>query len=113
MLSRLLEADLDIGATKQSQGLSHMMGDFDDPVRSGDFNQALMIWGQISALLILIQKTSCKGVQCSYLHGTIWINILLKCPIKKSLFRSSTLIIENEQDNSCLKNEAAGLLSGF
>ena len=116
VLSRLFEVDHDIGIPANRKIFQAMMEILIDPVRPGDFNQALMDLGaDIEAPVNPRPEDSpVREFSAAYRNGTM-DKYPIKAPKKKPIpvfFKG--FIIRNQQNQFLLeKNTSAGLLSGF
>lgn len=116
VLSRLFEVDYDISLSSNRKIFQAMMEVLIDPVRPGDFNQALMDLGTDieSAVHPRPKESPVKEFSAAYLHGTM-DKYPIKAPKKKPTPVFYQAYIVRNQDNQFLleKNIDAGLLSGF
>ena len=116
VLSRLFEVDYDIGVPANRKIFQALMEILIDPVRPGDFNQALMDLGSDieSPVNPRPEESPIKEFSAAYRNGTI-DKYPIKAPKKKPVpvyFKG--FIIRNEKNQFLLeKNQNAGLLSGF
>lgn len=116
VMARLFEVNYDIGDPKNRKIFQAIMEVLIDPVRPGDFNQALMDLGTDieSAKTPRPDDSPIRYFSGAYLHGT-----MDKYPIKKPKRKPKPLsiaffIIENEKGEFLLqKNTQARLLGGF
>ncbi len=116
VMSRLFEVDYDIGVPANRKIFQAIMEELIDPERPGDFNQALMDLGSDieSPVNPRPEDSPVKDFSAAYLHGTM-DKYPIKAPKKKptSVFYKA-FIIRNQQNQFLLvKNQEAGLLSGF
>ncbi|MDO4666356.1 MAG: A/G-specific adenine glycosylase [Streptococcus sp.] len=116
VLSRLFEVNLDIGLPKNRKIFQAMMEILIDPIRPGDFNQALMDLGSDIEAPVhpRPEESPVKEFSAAYLHGTM-DKYPIKEPKKKPLpVYLYGLVIQDEFGRFLLeKNESKGLLSGF
>lgn len=116
VFSRLFEVDYDIGNPSNRKIFQAIGECLIDPVRPGDFNQALMDLGALidTPRHPKIGKNPVINFYDSYHHGTLE-KYPIKLPKKKpTLIRFTGLIIQNDKDEFFLvKNEDDRLLSGF
>ena len=116
VLARLFEVDYDIGVPTNRKIFQAMMEILIDPVRPGDFNQALMDLGSDieSPVNPRPEESPVKEFSAAYQHGTM-DRYPIKAPKKKPLpVYLTAFIIKDSQGRYLLeKNEREGLLSGF
>ena len=116
VLARLFEVDYDIGVPTNRKIFQAMMEILIDPVRPGDFNQALMDLGSDieSPVNPRPEESPVKEFSAAYQHGTM-DRYPIKAPKKKPLpVYLTAFIIKDIQGRYLLeKNEREGLLSGF
>ena len=116
VLARLFEVDYDIGVPTNRKIFQAMMEILIDPVRPGDFNQALMDLGSDieSPVNPRPEESPVKEFSVAYQHGTM-DRYPIKAPKKKPLpVYLTAFIIKDSQGRYLLeKNEREGLLSGF
>ncbi|WP_067195549.1 A/G-specific adenine glycosylase [Streptococcus sp. DD10] len=116
VLARLFEVDYDIGVPSNRKIFQSMMEILIDPVRPGDFNQALMDLGSDieSPLNPCPEKSPIKDFSAAYLHGTM-DRYPIKAPKKKPIsIYLKAFIIQNSKGQFLLeKNETENLLAGF
>ena len=116
VLARLFEVDYDIGVPTNRKIFQAMMEILIDPVRPGDFNQALMDLGSDieSPVNPRPEESPVKEFSAAYQHGTM-DRYPIKAPKKKPVpVYLTAFIIKNSQGRYLLeKNEREGLLSGF
>ena len=116
VLARLFEVDYDIGVPTNRKIFQAMMEILIDPVRPGDFNQALMDLGSDieSPVNPCPEESPVKEFSAAYQHGTM-DRYPIKAPKKKPLpVYLTAFIIKDSQGRYLLeKNEREGLLSGF
>ena len=116
VLSRLFEVDYDIGVPTNRKIFQAMMEILIDPVRPGDFNQALMDLGSDieSPVNPRPEESPVKEFSAAYQHETM-DSYPIKAPKKKPLpVYLTAFIIKDSQGRYLLeKNEREGLLSGF
>ena len=116
VLSRLFEVDYDIGVPANRKIFQAMMEILIDPVRPGDFNQALMDLGSDIEAPVnpRPEESPVKEFSAAYRNGTM-DKYPIKAPKKKPIpvyFKG--FVIRNEKNQFLLeKNQNAGLLSGF
>ena len=116
VLARLFEVDYDIGVPTNRKIFQAMMEILIDPVRPGDFNQALMDLGSDieSPVNPRPEESPVKEFSAAYQHETM-DRYPIKAPKKKPLpVYLTAFIIKDSQGRYLLeKNEREGLLSGF
>ena len=116
VLARLFEVDYDIGIPTNRKIFQAMMVILIDPVRPGDFNQALMDLGSDieSPVNPRPEDSPVKEFSAAYQHGTM-DRYPIKAPKKKPVpVYLTAFIIKDSQGRYLLeKNEREGLLSGF
>ena len=116
VLARLFEVDYDIGVPTNRKIFQAMMEILIDPVRPGDFNQALMDLGSDieSPVNPRPEESPVKDFSAAYQHGTM-DRYPIKAPKKKPVpVYLTAFIIKDSQGRYLLeKNEREGLLSGF
>ena len=116
VLARLFEVDYDIGVPTNRKIFQAMMVILIDPVRPGDFNQALMDLGSDieSPVNPRPEESPVKEFSAAYQHGTM-DRYPIKAPKKKPVpVYLTAFIIKDSQGRYLLeKNEREGLLSGF
>ena len=116
VLARLFEVDYDIGIPTNRKIFQAMMVILIDPVRPGDFNQALMDLGSDieSPVNPRPEESPVKEFSAAYQHGTM-DRYPIKAPKKKPVpVYLTAYIIKDSQGRYLLeKNEREGLLSGF
>ena len=116
VLARLFEVDYDIGIPTNRKIFQAMMVILIDPVRPGDFNQALMDLGSDieSPVNPRPEESPVKEFSAAYQHGTM-DRYPIKAPKKKPVpVYLTAFIIKDSQGRYLLeKNEREGLLSGF
>ena len=116
VLARLFEVDYDIGVPTNRKIFQAMMEILIDPVRPGDFNQALMDLGSDieSPVNPRPEESPVKEFSAAYQHGTM-DRYPIKAPKKKPVpVYLTAFIIKDSQGRYLLeKNERDGLLSGF
>ena len=116
VLARLFEVDYDIGVPTNRKIFQAMMEILIDPVRPGDFNQALMDLGSDieSPVNPRPEESPVKEFSAAYQHGTM-DRYPIKAPKKKPVpVYLTAFIIKDSQGRYLLeKNEREGLLSGF
>ena len=116
VLARLFEVDYDIGISTNRKIFQAMMEILIDPVRPGDFNQALMDLGSDieSPVNPRPEESPVKEFSAAYQHGTM-DRYPIKAPKKKPVpVYLTAFIIKDSQGRYLLeKNEREGLLSGF
>ena len=116
VLARLFEVDYDIGVPTNRKIFQAMMEILIDPVRPGDFNQALMDLGSDieSPVNPRPEESPVKEFSAAYQHGTM-DRYPIKAPKKKPVpVYLTAFIIKDSQGCYLLeKNEREGLLSGF
>ena len=116
VLARLFEVDYDIGISTNRKIFQAMMEILIDPVRPGDFNQALMDLGSDieSPVNPRPEDSPVKEFSAAYQHGTM-DRYPIKAPKKKPVpVYLTAFIIKDSQGRYLLeKNEREGLLSGF
>ena len=116
VLARLFEVDYDIGIPTNRKIFQAMMEILIDPVRPGDFNQALMDLGSDieSPVNPRPEESPVKEFSAAYQHGTM-DRYPIKAPKKKPVpVYLTAFIIKDSQGRYLLeKNEREGLLSGF
>ena len=116
VLARLFEVDYDIGVPTNRKIFQAIMEILIDPVRPGDFNQALMDLGSDieSPVNPRPEESPVKEFSAAYQHGTM-DRYPIKAPKKKPLpVYLTAFIIKDSQGRYLLeKNEREGLLSGF
>ena len=116
VLSRLFEVDYDIGVPANRKIFQAMMEILIDPVRPGDFNQALMDLGSDIEAPVnpRPEESPVREFSASYRNGTM-DKYPIKAPKKKPIpVYLKGFVIRNENNQFLLeKNQNAGLLSGF
>ena len=116
VLARLFEVGYDIGIPTNRKIFQAMMVILIDPVRPGDFNQALMDLGSDieSPVNPRPEESPVKEFSAAYQHGTT-DRYPIKGPKKKPVpVYLTAFIIKDSQGRYLLeKNEREGLLSGF
>ena len=116
VLARLFEVDYDIGIPTNRKIFQAMMEILIDPVRPGDFNQALMDLGSDieSPVNPRPEESPVKEFSAAYQHGNM-DRYPIKAPKKKPLpVYLTAFIIKDSRGRYLLeKNEREGLLSGF
>ena len=116
VLARLFEVDYDIGIPTNRKIFQAMMVILIDPVRPGDFNQALMDLGSDieSPVNPRPEESPVKEFSAAYQHGNM-DRYPIKAPKKKPVpVYLTAFIIKDSQGRYLLeKNEREGLLSGF
>ena len=116
VLARLFEVDYDIGIPTNRKIFQAMMEILIDPVRPGDFNQALMDLGSDieSPVNPRPEESPVKEFSAAYQHGNM-DRYPIKAPKKKPVpVYLTAFIIKDSQGRYLLeKNEREGLLSGF
>ena len=116
VLARLFEVDYDIGISTNRKIFQAMMEILIDPVRPGDFNQALMDLGSDieSPVNPRPEESPVKEFSAAYQHETM-DRYPIKAPKKKPVpVYLTAFIIKDSQGRYLLeKNEREGLLSGF
>jgi len=116
VLARLFEVDYDIGVPTNRKIFQAMMEILIDPVRPGDFNQALMDLGSDieSPVNPRPEESPVKEFSAAYQHGTM-DRYPIKAPKKKPIpIYLKALVVQNSQGQFLLeKNESEKLLAGF
>lgn len=116
VLSRLFEVNHDIGVPANRKIFQAIMEHLIDPLRPGDFNQALMDLGADieSPVNPRPEESPIKEFSAAYLNGTMDY-YPIKAPKKKPVPVSYMgFIIRNASNQFLLeKNQDEGLLSGF
>ena len=116
VLARLFEVNHDIGNPSNRKIFQAMMEILIDPVRPGDFNQALMDLGSDIEAPVnpRPQDSPIKEFSAAYQHGTM-DRYPIKAPKKKPIpIYLNALVVSNEKGQFLLeKNESEKLLAGF
>ena len=116
VLARLFEVDYDIGVPTNRKIFQAMMEILIDPVRPGDFNQALMDLGSDieSPVNPRPEESPVKEFSAAYQHETM-DRYPIKAPKKKPIpIFLKALVVQNSQGQFLLeKNESEKLLAGF
>ena len=116
VLARLFEVNHDIGNPSNRKIFQAMMEILIDPVRPGDFNQALMDLGSDIEAPVnpRPQDSPVKDFSAAFLHGTM-DRYPIKAPKKKPIpIYLNALVVSNEKGQFLLeKNESEKLLAGF
>ena len=116
VLARLFEVNHDIGNPSNRKLFQAMMEVLIDPVRPGDFNQALMDLGSDIEAPVnpRPEESPVKEFSAAYQHGTM-DRYPIKAPKKKPIPSFlKALVVQNSQGQFLLeKNESEKLLAGF
>lgn len=116
VLSRLFEVDYDIGVASNRKIFQALMEVLIDPIRPGDFNQALMDLGASIETPVnpRPEDSPVKAFSAAYQNGTM-DKYPIKAPKKKPVPVYYKGVIIRNKDNQFLleKNQEEGLLAGF
>ncbi|MFC3932902.1 A/G-specific adenine glycosylase [Streptococcus dentapri] len=116
VMARLFEVDYDIGDPKNRKIFQALMEDLIDPVRPGDFNQALMDLGTDieAAKNPRPDESPVRAFCAAYLHGT-YDKYPIKLPKKKPRpLQIQAFILQNQAGEFLLEKKTEDrLLGGF